>query len=69
MSVLDDILKGISPVMGAYREKALKELVELCKDRERLEWLIKAKFDYCEHPGFDTPRAAIDAAMEAAKGD
>lgn len=29
MTVLDDILKGISPVMGAYREAAWKEVREL----------------------------------------
>ena len=34
MTVLDDILKGISPVMGAYREAAWKEVRELRKDRD-----------------------------------
>ena len=41
MSVIDDILKGISPVMGAYREEAWKEVRELREDRERLEKLFK----------------------------
>ena len=37
MSVLDDILKGISPVMGAYREKAWEEVRELRKDNSEMK--------------------------------
>lgn len=42
MAVLDDILKGISPVMGAYRETAWKEVRELRDCKRELEKLVDA---------------------------
>ena len=41
MSVLDDILKGISPVMGAYREMAQEELTKLRTQAKQLEPLVE----------------------------